>query len=287
MNLQLTPFLYNIGNHILKIKSTDAQNQEASFSVNIEIKKLLFEDQTFYQKENPLQGLRYISVHDQSGILIDIKQIEGINDGKFYADNNFIKEDLIVTRYELPTLFNGFYQLLSFVDVKPGTVVNADHNFNSPYFFPKTESLNFTSEITPALIANNFNSTIVSQDNSDYVLLYSLAQTKNFLITTSTDNLDTLDNFKYFFIDDINKTEYGLGDSKSLTNIEELEIPVSSNFRLNLYGFIDNNDFQNNKFYEAFVSRNANNNIIEIPLIDEFEINQARLSYSENSSEIS
>ncbi|MFV1447931.1 hypothetical protein VBZ51_02225 [Maribacter sp. HS] len=282
----IDPFLYNIGNHILKIKSTDAQNQETSFNVNIEIKKLLFEDQTFYQKENPLQGLRYISVHDQSGILIDIKQIEGINDGKFYADNNFIKEDLIVTRYELPTLFNGFYQLLSFVDVKPGTVVNADHNFNSPYFFPKTESLNFTSEITPALIANNFNSTIVSQDNSDYVLLYSLAQTKNFLITTSTDNLDTLDNFKYFFIDDINKTEYVLGDSKSLTNIEELEIPVSSNFRLNLYGFIDNNDFQNNKFYEAFVSRNANNNIIEIPLIDEFEINQARLSYSENNSEI-
>ncbi len=30
--------------------------------------------------------------------------------------------------------------------------------------------------------------------------------------------------------------------------------------------------FQNNKFYEVFVSRNANNNIIEIPLIDEFEI---------------
>ena len=54
----IDPFLYNIGNHILKIKSTDAQNQETSFNVNIEIKKLLFEDQTFYQKENPLQGLR-------------------------------------------------------------------------------------------------------------------------------------------------------------------------------------------------------------------------------------
>lgn len=282
----IDPFLFNIGNHILKVKSTDSQNQEAIFNVTIEIKKLLFEDQTFYQKENPLQGLRYISIHNQSGTLIDIKQIEGSKDGKFYADNNFIKEDLIVTRYELPTLLDGFYQFLSFIDVKPSTIINTDHNFGSPYFFPKTETFNFTSEITPELVANNFNSTIVSRDNSDYDLLYSLNQPKKFLITTSSENSNTLDDFKYFFIEDLDKTEFILSDFKFPTYIDELEIPVSSSFRLNLYGFIDSNDFQNNKFYEAFVSRTVNNNIIAIPIIEEFEINQARLAYSVNDTSI-
>lgn len=285
-DFSIDPFDFAVGNHKLKIISTDSQDAESIYEQKIDVKRLLFRDETFSSKENPLGGTRYISIHSNSGTLIDIKKIEGANDGVFYAGDGFQKQELIVTRYEFPTLFDGFYGIYSYLNVVPGTTISANQNTTNPYFFPKTESLNFNSEIMPELTANNYNSVITGNDNSSYNLLYSLNQKKNFLITTSPESLNNLDDFKYIIIDDLNKTEYNNSDFKVPNSIEEIQIPDSNSYRLNLYGFIDEDDFMNKKFHEVFVSRNLNTNNIKIPLIEEFEIYQARLAYSTNNAEV-
>lgn len=282
----IDPFPFDIGIHNLKIISTDTQDEKSSYNISFEIKRLLFKDETFYTKENPLQGLKYISIHTSAGALLEIREIEGPEDGIFYAENNFQKQDLIITRYEFPTLFLGFYGISSYLDVKVGTIITLNQNLESPYFFPKTALLNFNADISPELVANNYNSTIVSKNNTNYGLLYSENLSKNFLITTSPEALENIGDYRYLIVDDVTKNEYALSDFQLPADIIELGIPMDSNFRLNLYGFINQDDFIDNKFYEVYVSRNSSNKMVQVPILDEYSLYQVRLTYSLDNTDV-
>lgn len=283
------PFDYSIGNALVKIISINDLDQENVHDFTIEIKRLLFSDKSFYYKKNNTQGQRFISLHSSAGELIELRKIDEPQDGNFYAPEDFNKQNLIVTRYEIPGQIANLSSVQSYMDVAIGTVVTLDQTPIDPEFLPKTGQLNFKADDMDDLVATNYNSSLF-KDNTDnstsYQLIYSREFNEKFFISTSPEIIDPLENYKYFFISDISKSAYSQADLKSPIQISTVDLPVDSDFRLNLYGFEDEQAFRDQRFHEIYVSRSSSSAKAEVPVIEEFDVYQARLAYSYDRTDV-
>lgn len=287
--LIIDPFDYMIGDASVNIISTNSLKKESTTDFSIEIKRLLFSDKTFFYKRNDTQGQRFISVHTATGNLIELQKIDDAQDGNFYASEDFEKQNLIVTRYEIPGQYPAISGVQSFMDVVIGTVVTTDQTPINPDFFPKNVQLTFETEGITDLIANNYNSGIfnnASNSSTLYNLIYSQDYNENFFISTSPEIMNPIENYNYFIINDLTKSTYSNQDLKSPLSINTIAIPVDSDFRLNLYGFEDEDAFSNQKFNEVYVSRVSSSNMVEVPIIEEFDVYQARLAYSYDRTDV-
>lgn len=287
--LTIDPFDYNIGVAQVRINSINDLKEENNKDLSIEIKRLLFSDKSFYYKKNDTQGQRFISIHTTTGSLIELQKIDDPLDGDFYATENFEKQNLIVTRYEIPGIFSNLSGVQSYMDVPIGIVVNADQTPFYPDFFPKNGQLTFETEGVNNLVANNYNSGIFSNDpnNSEsYQLIYSQDYDESFFISTAPDIGNPIENYAYLIVNDLTKSMYSSQDLKSPSRIGVIDIPVDSDFRLNLYGFDDESAFNNQKFNEVYVSRVSSSGKVEVPIIEEFDVYQARLTYSYNRTNV-
>lgn len=287
--LTIDPFDYNIGNASVKIISINDLDQENFKDFSIEIKRLLFSDKSFFYKKNNTQGQRFISIHTSGGDLIELQKIDDPQDGNFYAPEDFDKQNLIVTRYEIPGQISNFSSVQSYMDVAIGTVVTLDQTPNDPEFLPKTGQFNFKTEDIDDLVATNYNSSLF-KDNTDnstsYQLIYSQEYNEKFFISTSPEIIDPIENYKYFFITDISKSAYSKEDLKYPIRISTVDLPVDSDFRLNLFGFEDEQAFNDQRFNEIYVSRSSSLGKVEVPIIEEFDVYQARLAYSYDRTDV-
>tara|TARA_R110002167_G_scaffold87704_1_gene236794 strand:- start:240 stop:1739 length:1500 start_codon:yes stop_codon:yes gene_type:complete len=287
--LTIDPFDYKIGMASVSIISINELKKESNTDLSIEIKRLLFSDKSFFYKKNDTQGQRFISVHTGSGNLIELQKIDDSQDGNFYATEDFEKQNLIVTRYEIPGQFNSLSGVLSYTDVAIGTVVSSDQTPVYPDFFPKNGQLSLETENLTDLVAENYNSSLISDNPNNlasYRLIYSQDYNEKFFISTSSDIMNPIENYKYFVINSLTKTMYSNQDLKSPLRISTIDIPVDSDFRLNLYGFDDENAFSDQRFNEVYVSRVSTYGKVEIPIIEEFDVYQARLAYSYDRTDV-
>lgn len=285
----IDPFEFPSGPKSIEIITVNTNQNESVTNRNVEFKRLLYRDQTFYAKENYFQGKRFISLHSLEGKLLYFKEINSVEDGTFYASDNLEKQDIIVSRYEFGTNLSNFITIASYTDIKAGTTVTDNQNTDSPDFFVKDSSFSFQVNGITDLVADNYNSMIVSVDPNipnSYQLIYSNDQTKEFLIGTSATIENPIENYKYVIIDDLNKTNYEIEDFKTASDNAIIDIPVDADFRFNFLGYKNEDAFRDYQYNEIYVSRVAPDKKVVVPVLEEFTVYESLLAYSYDRTDV-
>lgn len=285
----LDPFDHDIGTKNIEIKSINSDGKETAKNYSCELRRLLFRDHKFLNKGNYGRKGKFISLHKKSGELIELQKIENNDDGSFYANNDFKRQDLIVTRYEIHSDITNFSQIISYDDVKIGTIITIDPNNDVPGFVPLTEQFLFETDDVSGLVANNYNSKINYSDSENptsFDITHSATEPKDYFVGTSPLIENPIENFRYLIIDDLNKKLYSTEDFRNPLRIENLQIPINDSFRLNVYGFKDEAGFSNYEYKEVYVSRVLNENKVAFPIIEEFGVYQAKLAYSYEATDV-
>lgn len=285
----IDPFEFSSGMKNIEITAINAGQKESVTNLNVEFKRLLFRDQTFFSKENYFQGKRFISIHSMDGKLLEFKLINSTADATFYAPDGLEKQDLIVSRYEFGTNISNFITVGSYTDIKIGTIVTEDPNTDSPDFFTKEGNFSFQANGVTDLVADNYNSKIVTVDPNSpnpYQLIYSNNQPKEFLISTSPLIENPIENYKYVIIDDLSKTTYEMEDFKTAEENVLIDIPVDANFRFNLRGYKNEDAFSDHHFNEIYVSRLAPDKKVAVPVLEEFTVYESFLAYSYDRTDV-
>lgn len=288
-SFSIDPFEFSSGLKSIEIIAVNASQKESVTNRDVEFKRLLFRDQTFFSKENYFQGKRFISIHSLDGNLLYFKEINSVADGTFYAADNLEKQDIIVSRYEFGTKISNFITIASYTDIKAGTTVTENQNIDSPDFYVKDSNFSFQVNGIADLVADNYNSKIVSVDPNapnSYQLIYSKDQSKEFLISTSAMIENPIENYKYVIIDDLNKTNYEIEDFKTASQNVLIDIPVDANLRFNLRGYKNEDAFRDYQFNEIYVSRVAPDKKVAVPVLEEFTVYESLLTYSYDRTDV-
>ncbi len=232
------------------------------------MKKLLFKD----PDPGYIESKVYLAVNYSNGQLYKSKKIEQEEDGLFYADNDFERQQFTVTKYRIvvdddhPSKGILIY---SYGDIEPGTqlLTNAEQVglFNPGNLNRNQSQLIEISEVE--------NPKINSFDNCSPFLHFSSEVTPNFFMYSMPEGGNPLNDYRYTIINDINKTSYDQNDFVQPTNFLEIHLPDKPDYSILVQGYKSEEEYDLHKFNSIFElkssTRFSENNIINIPVFNE------------------
>ena len=121
-NFTLDPFDYKTGNRNLSIISTDKSGNETTNKSTFESKRLLLVYPDPLRNTELETRYSYIAVNKMDGELVSFKKIEADEDIKFYADDDFERQDFVITQYNIGLGNLNLIYAYSYGGIVPGTV---------------------------------------------------------------------------------------------------------------------------------------------------------------------
>lgn len=278
ITFDIDPFDFPIGNRTLRITSTDTHSNESSLSIPFELKKLLFVlPNPFTDNAFPGQD-QFLSVNLEDGSLYMSKQITNDDDGTFYANDDFQRQQFIVSLYRSTnTTSVNYHNIYSFSNIEPGTVllpyserINFFNTGNLPQGNPLLLEL---SELTNPKVYG-YNGSLVPSGGGSYLLNYNLDAPKKYFLYDFPDLGNTQTDYTYTIISYLEKTSYTAVDLSTTNEFTSISLPDQSLFSLYIEGYETEEDYNQNRFYRILHLNEVNlaSNTVDIPLFpDIFE----------------
>lgn len=287
-SVEIDPFDYSTGSKTLQVISTDSGNNEASVEIGFELKKLLF------ILPNPISDNalgrnhdQFISINLNDGSLYMAKKIESDEDGKFYANDDFERQQFTVSMYSFSnrSTFNEYY-IYSFANIEPGTVVMSASErydyFNLGNLPSQSSVLLDLSELDNPMMFG-YNAQITESGGGLYFLNYSSEASEKFFMYDFPLFGDVRSDYSYTLVTNLEKTTYSSSDLSTAENFASITIPVQDDFFLAVDGYQTESDYKENKFYRIFsvYKSTASTFPVEIPVFpDLFDVYNLTYSYT-------
>jgi len=271
IDFDIDPFDFTVGDKTLRILSTDANDNVETVNIPFELKKLLFRLPEPVS-DNAFPGSYvFLSVNFSDGSLYKSKRIESDEDGTFYADDNFERQDFVVSLYRISDSFiagNNYYFIYTFSDISPGTeLLNSTQRFD---FFNlgalrPDEETNFDLTEIPNSRIFGYNGYMFP---GTYELDFNSGAPQKYLLYNFPDFGNTQTDYSYTLITDLNKTTYTLSDLSPANDFSAITLPQQSEFYLKIEGYENEEDYDHNRYHQFFDGGNhsISTNTINIPL---------------------
>lgn len=281
----IDPFEFPNGATNLVITAIDEEGNQTSKSFQFSLSKLLYKHD--YGISNELFDY-YLAINKmESGELITSRKIINNVDLVFYADDDFEKENLVITEYWLGKNSSS-HAGNSQAGLKPGTVrLTSDERNNivglaHDGVFIKDEEFTLIIEEQPdyhyaTVAAFDYSSNILNENT--YKILYnSEISTDVFLYYQGNSHINLLEDYRYFYNNDFSNQTINFNNLNSLTEemIVSFSLPDETvNYSFNLFGYSNLNSYQEN--YLRLLYGDAGNTstlgfIINYPYLNEYEI---------------
>ena len=261
-DVEINPFDYPNGNTTLSVKSVASSNKEGVKDEEFEIKKLLFRSFGGLSTESVES---YLAINLQStGELVAFKKVVTFDDTVFFhADDNFIEEDILVTKY---SLFNDgpIQSAIIYGNVKPGTEIMSTWevanmlglDLISPQ---KNASLNLNIEGTSnsglfQLLGRSYSFGNSSFPTFEFIYDETLT-TDLFLFYLNQLDENLLDNYRYAFIDSLTNQTLRFDEMAVLQpdDIFTIDLPQTvKSASISLLGFASEYEYREDMFRLLF-----------------------------------
>jgi len=270
----IDPFDFTAGDKTLRIISSDANDNVETVNIPFELKKLLFRlPQPVSDNPSP-DSYVFLSVNFNDGSLYKSKHIETDQDGAFYADDDFERQDFIVSFYRIsnpiPTAFNKYY-IYSFSDIAPGTELLTTTQrfdfFNLGNLRPDKETDLDLTEIP--------NAKIFGYNGYMFPGIYELDSTsgapQKYLLYNFPDLGNPQTDYGYTIITDLDKTTYTLSDLSPANDFFAITLPQQSEFSFKIEGYANEDDYEHNRHHQFFDGSNQSisSKTIDVPQLPE------------------
>jgi hypothetical protein len=284
-SLEIDPFDYPSGDKTLKIVSTDSNGNESIEEINFELKKLLFSlpnpVSDYYLKDH------FLTVHFNDGRLHKSVRIETDEDGDFYAEDGFERQDFTVTLFYITDDPRSNYNFIySYANIKPGTVllsyVEKYDQFNLGNLPAASVNIIDMNDITNPYIFG-YNGHIRPDAQSSYVFNYYYEAERKYFLFSLPESDEIKTDYSYTVITDPERSQYSQEDllkPEAFTQIRFPELPGSG---LGIEGYTTEEDYAKNRYHVTLSMPGiwASKEYIDIPLFpDLFETYNLTFSYT-------
>ncbi|MBU2900295.1 hypothetical protein [Maribacter dokdonensis] len=288
----IDPFEFPNGATNLVISAIDEDGNETVKSFQFISNRLLFQGDEGYSSDTVDS---YLAINlESSGELIAFRKLIGYEDLAFYANDEFEKQNLIITNY-LVNVDDGSVSARSYSDVKPATILkNRDEvlnllgldqnwvNKNSEFNIEIQEAISYSLFYTLG-----FEYSFGQSNNNNFNIRYDNESANDvFLYHHTNDNLNLLDDYRYLYTESFEDQTMNFGDLTKLIPENVATITFSEdvkNFNFTLFGFSDDyayKEFRMRLLYSFSGSTEENGFVLDYPIINEYQYNQKSLSYS-------
>ncbi|MFD2101143.1 hypothetical protein [Flagellimonas iocasae] len=288
ISFTIDPFDYPLGANTLKIVSIDQEGNKSELAQSFTLKRLLC-------KLNRVWGhCDFVAVHTLDGKLVEYKSYDG-TPISFYADDDYDRQNLVVTSYQLNTIDNRT-NITSYFDVEPGTENLGGDEYIEEFWLGRPSYGNTQTEIqlsTPSgtglisspsgvLIAPNGNLIFTSVSDGSHNFLYEENSTEDFFLFSVLLANPTFEN-KYvkLGLDDFLNDNYSAEDFLPIENFKEVaienidELTYYSVRAYENYEAVENIRFHVINYDDFRLSPLTQSSTIRTPLFDDFEIYRA------------
>lgn len=294
----IDPFEFPNGATNLVITAIDEDGNETVKSFQFISNRLLFQGDEGYSSDTVDS---YLAINlESSGELIAFRKLIGYEDLAFYSNDEFEKQNLIITNY-LVNVDDGSVSAKSYADVKPATIlknrdevldllgldrnwVNKNSEFNIEIQEATSYSLFYTLGFEYSFGQSNNNIFNIRYDNE--------SANDVFLYHHTYDNLNLLDDYRYLYTESFEDQTMNFGDLTKLNPENVATITFSEdveNFNFTLFGFSDEyayKEFRMRLLYSFVGNTEENGFVFNYPIINEYRYNQKSLSYSLNDKSV-
>lgn len=288
----IDPFEFPNGTTELIITVKDEDGNETIESFQFISNRLLFQGDGGYSSDTVDS---YLAINlEISGELISFRKLIDYEDLAFYANDEFEKQNLIITNYTV-SVNDGSVFAYAYSNVQPGTILKSGD-----------EVLNLLG-LERNWVNKNSEFNIEIQDATSYSLFstlgfeYSFGQSNNnifnirydnesandvFLYHHTYDNLNLLDDYRYLYTESFEDQTMNFEDLTKLTPENVATITFSEDvesFNFTIFGFSDDyayKEFRMRLLYGFIGSTEENGFVLNYPIINEYQYNQKSLSYS-------
>ena len=282
ISFDIDPFEYSSGTKTVRIVSTDVAGNESIDEYDLELKKLLF------KLPNPVSDYRlkdqFLSVHFSDGKLYKTIRIETDEDGAFYAEDDFERQNFTLTLFYLTDEPRANYHYFySYADIQPGTVLLS--SFEKYEFFNQGNlGANARSDIELVDIAwpfiAGYNGHMHPYREDTYVLNYSSDGEKMYFLFSLHQFPYSIKDYSYMVINDPKRTEYTAADLSKPEVFTTIEFPNLTGSQFKIEGYPTEEDYLKNRFHVTLSTGISTTNI-DIPLFpDLFETYNLVFSYT-------
>lgn len=295
----IDPFQFPNGETELTIKAIDGNGNETIESHKFGLSKLLYKHDVGISSQS---FDVFIAINKmQSGELITARKIINYEDLIFYAEDDFEKEELVITQY-LMSKTSDFHNGRSQAGVKPGTILLTTEDREILTGIISNDFAIRDSEFTISIddVPDFHVITIVGDDygsyesiESPYKILYDSDITKDiFLFRQRYDHTKLLEDYRYLYINNFVNQSISFNDLSRLSEatISTFKLPNETlNYNFTLFGFNNQRSYEENLLrllYGDAGDTSAKGFSINYPNIQEYEILKKRLQFELNDGRI-
>ncbi|MGW9686848.1 hypothetical protein [Flagellimonas sp. 2504JD1-5] len=242
---ELDPFDHPNGANSITFRSVDPDNNVFEKTYNVNIQKLLYEH---FSVESPDNVDLYVAINLlETGELIAYKKLSASENTKFYASDDFEKQDLVITEYGIRKDFN-FYTANSYANIAPGTIRLSPSEVVSALGLErnptnKTEAFNLSVINSPSFsfFTFGFFYTYEGSNNPVFAINYIKDDTPDiFLFHHTRDNANLLTDYRYLYTEDFTDRtiDFDALSSLSQEDVKSVVLPNSvESYSFNLFGY--------------------------------------------------
>lgn len=297
-SFELNPFDYPNGENTLSIVAKDSEGNQSEENQTFEVNKLLV---SIAAPAVPAVSQLFFSVNTMDGDLVAFAPVtRPLEIVKLYADDDFTPQPIIVTSYEMQPEAVYKASLKSIGGIEPGTDLlklqeaagfKSENTIDTSPYLEGGIVLNVTDinneKLANSLFGAGYNHSAISRntngqsDNYEAQIFFRFQESQSvnnafiypssFFIPNDEQQI-SIEEYKYLFIENPSNSTYSIQDFK-VADTEFINIPssVTSSF-LRTFGFLNNEAFKNNDYrYVYDLNIENTNNLLELPLIKEFE----------------
>ncbi|MER3376393.1 MAG: hypothetical protein RIM83_17270 [Allomuricauda sp.] len=285
ISFTIDPFDYPLGANTLKVVSIDQEGNKSELAQSFTLKRLLCKLNRVFGHSD------FVAIHTLDGNLVDYQTNEG-TPISFYADDDFDRQNLVVTSYQFNSFDNRTY-ITSYFDVEPGIENLGGDAYNEEFWLGRQPNRNTQAEIqlsTPSgtglisstsgvLVAPNGNLTFTSVSDGSHNFLYEENSTEDFyLFSVLLANPTFQNKYVKLGLDDFLNANYSPEDFLSIENFKEVsvenidELTYYSVRAYENYEAVENTRFHVVNYDDFRLSPLTQSSTIMTPLFDDFEI---------------
>jgi|UPI000832BD7F hypothetical protein len=281
----IDPFDYPLGANTLKVVSIDQEGNKSELAQSFTLKRLLCKLNRVFGHSD------FVAIHTLDGNLVDYQTNEG-TPISFYADDDFHRQNLVVTSYQLNSFDNRTY-ITSYFDVVPGTENLGGDDYIEEFWLGRSTYGNTQTEIqltTPTgtglisspsgvLIAPNGNLIFTSVSDGLHNFLYEQNSTEDFYLFSVLLANPTFENkYMKLGLEDFLNANYSTEDFLPIESFKEVsvenidELTYYSVRAYENYEAVENIRFHVVNYDDFRLSPLTQSSTIRTPLFDDFEI---------------
>ncbi|WP_420319848.1 hypothetical protein [Flagellimonas sp.] len=293
-SFELDPFDYSNGSNSITIKSVDQNNNVSENTFNVNIQKLLYDHFSGFSGDSVDV---YVAINLlETGELIAFRKINTSEDTRFYASDDFEKQDLAITEYFIGKNDN-YHSAHSYANIAPGTIrlagserlaaLGLEHNFVN-----KNDVFNLSVENSPSFFRFSLLGIFYSFGTSNDPVLtinYDKENTSDiFLIHHTSDNANLLTDYHYLYTEDFTDRTIDFDELSNLTpeKVKNVTLPESvESYTFSLFGY-DSDKAYKEEYLRLLYGYGGETSTIgfslNYPEINEYEILEKKLTFNLN-----